>query len=350
MSRRAEAVALVAIAALACTKPSTHDDTRPAVVAKSAESRDAASVGAGVEAGAAPLPARAAFDPEPYLAARPRTGKSIGNTSVVFKLELVSGKKAAFKPASRRGPVRYKGEVAAYRLAQALGLPNVPPALARTFTRTELEAALGSESAAGKLLATEVLLEGDRVHGALIPWIERLEMLPLEADPLWTRWRAWVKHGHTFEAEDDTALGKLAGLGEAGRREVAAQASTLVAFELLTANWDRWSGANIGWDKEQRTVLFIDNDGAFFEKPPKDALAKNQRLLEGVERFSRAFVARVRALDDEALARAIGEERPGVPLLAPNVLEAIATRRKALLAAIDAKVAKNGESATFAFP
>ena len=64
----------------------------------------------------------------PFLSGVPTSAKSIGHTSVVFKIELSTGVKAAWKPASRRGPVRYKGEVAAYRLARLLAITNVPRA------------------------------------------------------------------------------------------------------------------------------------------------------------------------------------------------------------------------------
>jgi len=126
--------------------------------------------------------------------------------------------------------------------------------------------------------------------------------------------------------------------------------STLVCFDFLTGNWDRWSGGNVGLDKATGRLLFIDNDGAFFEVPPADALAKNKRLLGSVYRFSRAFVEHVRALDDVALDRAVGEESPGVPLLSAKALAGVHRRRTELLAVIDSKRADAGDDAIFAFP
>ena len=80
-------------------------------------------------------------DESVYLDGLPKAAKSIGHTSVVFKIELTTGKKAAFKPASRRGPIRYKGEIAARRLAVALGLANVPRAFFRTLEAAKLAGA-----------------------------------------------------------------------------------------------------------------------------------------------------------------------------------------------------------------
>lgn len=343
---RVGALVVAGLFACACRDAPTAPASTDA--APSASSAPAAEAGQPADAGAPTPDAGVAFDEAPFVDAHARSGKSIGHTSVVLKLELSTGKKAAFKPNTRRGPGRYKGEIAAHRLARALGLSNVPLALARSFARGELEGAVGgSATEAGKLLAAEVVTDGALVHGALMPWIDRLEFVPLEAEPLLGAWRGWVRRDHAFAPADAGALGAL---DEAAQRALATQVSTLVLFDAVTGNWDRWSGGNVGYDRASRTLLFLDNDGAFFETPPKDALARNQRLLERTERFSRSFVARLRALDEAALARAVGEERPGVPLLSAKVLAAVSARRNAALADVDAKIGKYGEDATLAFP
>src|SRR5580700_10938504 len=73
-------------------------------------------------------------------AAEPVAATSIGHTSYVLKLRLSDGAKAAFKPRSKLplGDHRYRGEIAAYRLARALGLDNVPPAFPRAFDAATL--------------------------------------------------------------------------------------------------------------------------------------------------------------------------------------------------------------------
>lgn len=268
----------------------------------------------------------ASADDEAYLSGAPTAVKSIGHTSLVFKVKLTTGKKAAFKPASRRGPVRYKGEIAARRLALALELPNVPPALFRTFEAAGFAAATGG---------SEMLVKDGVVKGALIPWIDGLEFLALERAPLSHQWKTWLKLGASIPAD---------------RRELLRQLSTLVVFDFVTGNWDRYSGGNVGIDKATGTVLYIDNDGAFFEEPPQAALDKNKKLLEGVDLFSRRFVTTLRGLSDDALALAFGEESPGVALLSPKALAGVAQRRRGALSVIDAKVQSHGEEATLAFP
>ena len=170
-----------------------------------------------------------------------------------------------------------------------------------------------------------MLVHDGTVKGALMPWIDGLSFLALEQAPLAAQWKQWLRRGESIP--DD-------------QKELARQISTLVAFDFFTANWDRWSGGNVGIDKATGTLLYIDNDGAFFEVPP----------AEGVDKFSRAFVARLRTLDDDALDRALGEETPGVPLLSAKALAGVHARRKQLLELIDAKAGDAGEGATLAFP
>lgn len=277
-----------------------------------------------------------AGDDDAYLNGVPRAARSIGHTSVVFKVDLSTGRRAVFKPASRRGPLRYKGEIAARRLGVALGLQNVPRAFFRAMDASAMAAATGGgPREAAELFTKEAIVTGSVVKGALMPWIDGLAFLPLEREPLVSQWKAWLKRGGTIP-DDQQAL--------------ARQVSTLIAFDFVTGNWDRWSGGNVGIDKASGTLLFVDNDGAFFEVPPKDALERNKKLLLGVDRFSRSFVAQLQELDDPALARALGEESPGVPLLSAKALAGVLQRRKLLLQIIEAKRADAGDEALFAFP
>ncbi len=263
----------------------------------------------------------------------PKHARSIGHTSVVYKVELSTEKKAAFKPNAERLRSRYKGEIAAYRLAQALGLPNVPPACLRTFAAAELKASLAGNPAGAKLFG-QVIVDHDQVRGVLIPWIEGLRFWPIEKDPLRTQVRGWLA---SAEIPPD-------------QQDLARQASNLVAFDFLTGNWDRHSGENVGLDASGRHVLFIDNDAAFMEGPPADQLARNRADVEATARFSRGLVEAVRKLGPDGLRTAIGDEDRGTPLLSDAVLASVGGRMKDLLAIVDEKVRTRGEAATLYFP
>jgi hypothetical protein len=272
-----------------------------------------------------------------YAHATPRTGKSIGHTSVVFRLDFetdAGALRAAYKPESKRGHKRFRGEVAAYRLAKLLAIPNVPPATVRIFARDALRNALHADGRAAALESDEVIERSGHVFGALVPWIDRLEFTPIESPVEMARWKAELTNGGDLPAD---------------RRALAAQISTLVVFDALTGNWDRWSGANVGLDKKTNTLLFVDNDAAFFDPIPP-AFAPQMALVRSVDRFSRALVSKLRTTDAIMLADAFGDEEPGTPLLPARVVAACDQRRKDVLAIIGEKIAKLGEANVLFFP
>ena len=328
--RRKGSLAVAVAVALGCGRTGTGAERTPdanqaatAVATILDETRHAATADASTKS---TQDASAAEGEAPFLTGVPTAARAIGHTSVVFKVELSTGKKAAFKPASRRGPFRYKGEVAAYRLARALRLPNVPPAFFRTFDANTLAAAKGAD---------EMIVSSGVVKGALIPWIAELSFVALEQRPLAIDWKNWLKRTSWVPEE---------------RREMAREVSTLVAFDYITGNWDRWSGGNVGVDKTTGSLLYIDNDGAFFEVAPEEGLQRNKKLLAGIDRFSRSFISRLRSLDDAAIAGAIGDETPDVPLLSPKALAMTLKRRGELLDVVNAKVEAAGENETYFFP
>jgi hypothetical protein len=284
-----------------------------------------ASSSPGSASTAAPAPG------DPFVTADPVSAKSIGHTSYVLKLTLEGGAVAVFKPRSKLplGDHRYKGEIAAYRTATALGLDNVPRAIPRSFDAARLRALQGDFEQKG-------LVDDDgRVRGALMPWIDSYRVLPLEDADHRARWEPWLMDPHASIPDDQRAL--------------AAAISTMIAFDYVTANWDRWSGGNVAEDGATGRVLFVDNDGAFYEWPAPADLARQRALLDHLARFSRRFVAALRSLDARGLRAALGEEAPGVPLLAERAVEGVVARRTAVLEVVDARVRVAGEAATLFF-
>lgn len=322
----AEICAVMALVVVSgCSKEAARasGDAGPSAVATAGAGGAGTGTGTGEEdAGSAKTGSE-----DDYARAKPLSGKSIGHTSVVFKLKLEGRLDAAYKPRSKVGKGRYRGEIAAYRLATALGLPNVPPAYARSFDLAALQSAVGHEA-----IFAEVVPEADgSVHGALIPWIKDLDFIALEKDPWRTRWHNWLAKGLPI-ATDYMGM--------------ASQVSTMIVFDYVTGNWDRWSGGNVGKLPSENRILYIDNDGAFFDPPPAPALERQLGILEKVDRFSRRFVTKLREIDVRA---AIGDEMPGTPLLSAQVLAQVEERRKKALAIIDAKTQANTPAETFFF-
>jgi hypothetical protein len=160
-------------------------------------------------------------------------------------------------------------------------------------------------------------------------------VLPLEERAWRARWEPWVLDEHAAVPEDQLARARAI--------------STMIAFDYLMANWDRWSGGNVAEDSATGKVLFVDNDGAFYDPPEAAALKSQWALVARLARFSRRFVAALRALDRTKLAGAIGDELPGAPLLAPRVLDGVDARRLAVLGVVDARIGDAGETATLFF-
>ncbi|HEY8039588.1 MAG TPA: hypothetical protein VIF15_07330 [Polyangiaceae bacterium] len=269
--------------------------------------------------------------PDPYMSGEPVKARSIGHTSYVLKLTLEGGAVAVFKPRSKRplGDRRYKGEIAAYRLAVALGLGNVPRTIPRSFDAARMRAVEEGFDGNG-------LVDPDgRVRGALTPWIDGYRVLPLEEDAWRKRWEPWVTDPLAAVPDE--------------QRPLAGAIATALVFDYVTGNWDRWSGGNVAQDDATGTVLLVDNDGAFYESPPPAALAHQLSRLRRVVRFPRGLSSALRALDEAKLRAAFGEESPGVPLLSDAVIAGVEGRRATAVGVIDARVADAGEQATYAF-
>lgn len=270
------------------------------------------------------------------LTAAPAKGKSVGHTSVVFKLELANSRKIAFKPNARRVKGRYRGEIAAVRLADALGLSaQLLPACPCTFDRRTFMASLTPDAA--KLAEAELLPpNASDVHGAAIMWLDGLQFWPLEKEPLRSLVRSWLTRGQSIPD---------------GKSDFARQASQLIVFDYVTGNWDRYSGENVGLDKAGRTVLFIDNDAAFMESPPSDSVVQNRARVQGTDRFSKSLVTALRSIGSEAhLESVLGQDGSLGPLLPRPIIDAVMRRIEETLKIIDTKIAAAGSADTLFFP
>jgi hypothetical protein len=116
----------------------------------------------------------------------------------------------------------------------------------------------------------------------------------------------------------------------------------MLLFDYVTANWDRWSGANVALDGADGRLLFVDNDGAFYEHPDEHPLASQLAVIHRVVRFSHTFVAALRAMDDAKLREAMGNDTPGTPLLSDRVIAGVEARIKVVLGDLDSRGVNSG--------
>ena len=122
---------------------------------------------------------------------------------------------------------------------------------------------------------------------------------------------------------------------------MAREASRLIAWDVLIANWDRWSGGNT-FRVGQREV-WLDN-AAGFGRYAKEMQRKNEKPLVGVERFSRSLIGALSGVSEEQLRLALAPAR-----LSRVQEQELMARRRDLLRYVDELVAKYGIAEVLCF-
>lgn len=92
----------------------------------------------------------------------------------------------------------------------------------------------------------------------------------------------------------------------------------MIVFGYITANYDRFSGNNVGIDSQTGMLIFLDNDTGFLN--PQNLNGWGWPTLEKAQRFSKALFDQLQSLTKEELSAVFGEELPGKPLLHPTVV------------------------------
>lgn len=287
-----------------------------------------------------------AGDPDAPLLDPLKTGKvtrvkfNRGGSSLSLRLDFDNGARAAFKPEQTFLQSNPRREIAAYRIDRLLGIGRVPPAIGRSFTLAELEAAVDpSQRGQAARLRTQAVARRGLVKGEASWWIPVLGDTfigknRVDSTDAIVQWRRWLKVGATIPED---------------RRELCAQLSTMTAFDFLIDNIDRWTGNNAKTSKDGKILYFMDNTMAFSRN--KKANHKNHLYLERVQTFSRRLVARLRTLDDVEIHAALEPDAaPFDRLLTDAEIAAMLGRRDVLLAYIDDLIARHGEAKVLVFP
>lgn len=248
------------------------------------------------------------------------------HTHPVFRVRLAGGRQVAFRPAPVDRADLFRNDVAGYALARALGIDaRVPPVTTRTVPMELLE-----DAERFHLLH----VHGRRPHeafGSVIYWMPHL----LQADIFWgavaRRWPRWLSQDHPLPPDVPARAEEL---------------STLMVFDALQGNTDRWHPGNLQLD-EHRAVVYRDNSEAWRDGGRYEPF----HLLHQCQRFSRALIAAVRRTDAEALRQRLAPEAAfGAPILDDHELRRYDERRQRVLRYIDRLVARYGEDAVFAWP
>ncbi|MDH5672335.1 MAG: hypothetical protein OEZ06_09310 [Myxococcales bacterium] len=265
--------------------------------------------------------------------------QAVGSTSTVFRAQLDSAIDGAFKSVTSERPLGPTAEVAAYRLARCLHLDNVPPAISRSIPVALIEARLHPDDVRdwSAIRARMDVDEAGSVRGAMIYWVTDLSEVGL--DSLETRQRAesWLRRFGEVPPE---------------RRSFAASYSTMLAFDYLIGNFDRFSGGNARGNPERTRLYMRDHDLAF---PARIEPGRHRALLDRVlrvERFSAHFYAQLAALRREDFERELRKDPAGREgrLLSEAQFDGVFDRREALLSHIEALMRERGKYAVLYFP
>jgi len=242
---------------------------------------------------------------------------------------------AALKVRSRDLPHGYQFEIAAYRISRLLGLDNVPPAIYRRATWTEIRRRFKQETIDRRASIQRAVLwdEDGSAPGAAVYWVKGMRPIGFEDK---ARWRSWLLDGEIPQ----------------GKAALARDLSTMLVFDFLIGNWDRFSGGNLPSDASEQRVFLRDNDRAF-STPLRGP--RYEKLLDGLieaQRFSKDLVRHLAALDRASIEAELARDpsHRADPLLSDAQIADVLDRRATILSYIAALIEERGPDEVLFFP
>jgi hypothetical protein len=216
----------------------------------------------------------------------------------------------------------------------------VAPAVPRSLPWAELEKLVHeAKPEAWPVLKNDMIQRNTMVSGVAIYWIPEMRELGLDRGEGIERFTRWLAQ--------DGAPG-----GSEKPKPLAAQISTMLAFDYLVANFDRFSGANIQGDPAGEHLFLRDHNMSFFEPLRSGHHQRILARLKRAQRFSRAFVHSLKELDAPRLSGALAD--PNDPsdfrVLSQGQIRGVLDRRTALLSYIAALIDSYGERNVLTFP
>jgi hypothetical protein len=277
------------------------------------------------------------------LAATPVTGLKLnhGGTSLSLRLDFQSGARAAFKPQQTHPQSDPRREIAAYRIDRMLGIGHVPPAKSATFAIADLIAAAAPDARdyTEQRFAEEAIAHGGKVSGEVSWWIPEIRDAMIGE----------------FRVDEPNGMAQWVPLLQAGTpvpdelASLVEQLSTVIVFDVLIDNADRWTGNNTKCSVDRRALYFMDNTLAF----SNFTLGHESNLLplHRISKFSKKLVKRLRTLTYTSVQKAIeSPDDPLGPLLEPAEIRALLARRDHLMRYIDGLSTELGENVVLALP
>jgi hypothetical protein len=264
-----------------------------------------------------------------------------GGSSISLRVDFANGGRAAFKPDQTNEQTVPRREVAAYRLSRLIGLDSVAPAIPRKLAFKDLIDKMDPGSAdVIPRMREQVVVDADgMVSGELAWWIptivdQTLDGIRIDEPDGINAWHRYLSLGETIPPQDLTTVRQI---------------SSMLVFDYLTNNTDRFSGSNCKGSPDGRILYFMDNTLSFGVIP--EPAQRVRQFLEYSQRFSRDLVTHLRALDEPRLREEIGRDRGPYPqILTDAEIAGVLYRKDRLLEYVDDLIAKHGEDAVLVFP
>jgi hypothetical protein len=255
-----------------------------------------------------------------------------GGSSISFRLDFVDGSRAAFKPEQINPQTVPRKEVAAYRINRWLGFNAVPPATMRTFHHDELVGKLPPDALfLAKRIDAETTFDAEGfTRGEMSYWIPVIVDSHLDTLDNVLAWWRWMTVGEEIPPD---------------KLELMEQLSSLLIFDMLTNNSDRFSGGNLMTSKDGHVLFWMDNTFGFQVEP--EGHLRCRTYLFRCQKFSRKMVAALRNFDLASLKQALA---PEPALLSDAEMQSVIARKEVVLRYIDGLVGQFGADKVLVFP
>jgi hypothetical protein len=266
-----------------------------------------------------------------------------GGTSLSLRIDFANGARCAFKPEQIHLHSNPRKEIAAYRIDRLLQIGHVQPAKAIKIPLADVLAAADAETRAATIqkITTEAIPRDGELRGVASWWIPEIR-------------DARINGAFVDQAEGMAIWTQELKIGvpiPANHRALDEQLSTLVVFDVVTDNFDRWSGSNTKVSPDHKVLYFMDNAIAFSKY--KQGHDMNLGPFRRVQKFSKGLITRLRALTVESVTAALdvtGQDAGLGPLLDAEQIAAVLARRDYVIRYVDQLIAQYGEDAVLAFP
>lgn len=258
----------------------------------------------------------------------------LGGTSSAAKMFMV-GVTVIFKPSTVERPGSYRREVAAYRIARALGMDNVPPAAVNTYSKEMVQSKIHEDfnERWAKIANRWAWTDQGYVRGASMLWLDNLVASGIESAEARSVWEKWLLQDYTMPSESN--------------RSLARDISTMLAFDYLIGNWDRFSGGNVKKDATVQRLFLLDHNASFGTPMHARVHRKVLERLNATQRFSKEWVERLLNLDQTRLKILMRDDYG--PLLGDQQMADVFDRKETILSYIAALIAQYGRNNVLVF-